>query len=67
MLDIIINNLSYNYEFDITGTQIHNSKEIPSTNADKNVCVIKFDNNLLESIRFPEIFNHSDTIKPLSR
>lgn len=67
MLDININYLSYNYEFDITGSQIYNSKEIPPTKTDKNVCIINFDNKLLESIRFPQIFNHSEIIKSLSR
>ena len=67
MLDININNLSYNYGFDIIGRQIYNSKEIPPTKTDKNVCIINFDNKLLESIRFPQIFNHSEIIKSLSR
>ena len=65
MLDIKINNYFYDYVLDFTATKTLNLKKL-HRRKNKHISIAKFDNEALEPIRFPKIFNHPDIIKQCS-
>ena len=54
-----------NHEVDIIDSKIHTSKRAPLRETHKYICIVKFDNQNLEAIRLPKIYNYPDVIKAL--
>ena len=66
MLDIKINNHFYNYVLDIIDTKTYKLKQVTSNKTQAHICIIKFDNKALESIRLRKSFNYPNIIITLS-
>ena len=65
MINIKISNHLYNYILDIIDTKTSAFKQITPKKPHKHICIVKFDNKAIETIRFPKIFVHSDIFKML--
>ena len=52
MFKININNYFHNYVLDATDTKIYKSKQITPKKTHKHICIVKFDNKVLEVFDF---------------
>ena len=52
MFKININSYFHNYLLDVTDTKIYKSKQITPKKTHKRICIVKFDNKVLEVFDF---------------
>ena len=52
MFKININSYFHNYLLDVTDTKIYKSKQITPKKTHKRICIVKFDNKVIEVFDF---------------